>query len=158
MSTQQTRETMPAEARKPAFRPPEGACDAHCHVFGPAAVFPYASDRRYTPQDAPKEALAALHRRLGIGRAVIVQASSASLLAARPLAPGWFNTTICCPIRDTSLSATTRVVVSARPPGPNGTTIRIGLCGSTPEQIGQRLEDDTRRWTRVVEEAGIPRN
>jgi predicted TIM-barrel fold metal-dependent hydrolase len=38
-------------------------------------VFPYAPDRRYTPEDAPKEALAALHDRLGIGRAVIVQAS-----------------------------------------------------------------------------------
>lgn len=75
MSKQRTRDVMTAEARKPAFRLPEGACDAHCHVFGPAAVFPYASDRRYTPQDAPKEALAAMHRRLGVGRAVIVQAS-----------------------------------------------------------------------------------
>lgn len=75
MSTQRIRDVMTAEARKPAFRLPEGACDAHCHVFGPAAVFPYATDRRYTPRDAPKEALAALHRRLGVGRAVIVQAS-----------------------------------------------------------------------------------
>lgn len=34
----------------------------------------------------------------------------------------------------------------------------IQARGSTPEQIGRRLEDDTRRWTRVVDEAGIPRN
>lgn len=34
---------------KPRFTPPPGAVDAHCHVFGPAAVFPYAPERRYTP-------------------------------------------------------------------------------------------------------------
>ena len=61
--------------RKPAFKLPAGACDAHCHVFGPGAVFPYAPNRRYTPEDAPKEALAALHAHLGVERAVIVQAS-----------------------------------------------------------------------------------
>jgi len=61
--------------RKPAFKLPPPACDAHCHVFGPAARFPYAPNRRYTPEDAPKEALAALHAHLGIERAVIVQAS-----------------------------------------------------------------------------------
>ena len=61
--------------RKPRFKLPPGTCDAHCHVFGPAARFPYAPNRRYTPEDAPKEALAALHGHLGIERAVIVQAS-----------------------------------------------------------------------------------
>lgn len=61
--------------RKPDFILPAGSCDAHCHVFGPGTVFPYAPDRRYTPEDAPKEALASLHDRLGIDRAVIVQAS-----------------------------------------------------------------------------------
>ena len=63
------------EGRRPVYRPPRLSCDAHCHVFGPAARFPYAPERRYTPEDAPKEALAALHARLGLGRAVIVQAS-----------------------------------------------------------------------------------
>jgi 2-pyrone-4,6-dicarboxylate lactonase len=57
------------------FAVPRLACDAHCHVFGPASRFPYASSRRYTPEDRPKEVLAALHARLGLGRAVIVQAS-----------------------------------------------------------------------------------
>jgi 2-pyrone-4,6-dicarboxylate lactonase len=61
--------------KKPSFILPPGACDAHCHVFGPAARFPYAADRRYTPPDAPAEKLAALHRHLGISRAVLVQAS-----------------------------------------------------------------------------------
>jgi predicted TIM-barrel fold metal-dependent hydrolase len=61
------------------FRPshplPPGACDSHCHIFGPAATFPYADARSYTPPDAPFEKLAALHRHLGLERAVIVQAA-----------------------------------------------------------------------------------
>ncbi|MFN7103869.1 MAG: amidohydrolase family protein [Pseudorhizobium sp.] len=61
--------------RTPTLILPAGSCDAHCHVFGPAAVFPYSETRSYTPADAPKEALAALHQRLGVERAVIVQAS-----------------------------------------------------------------------------------
>ncbi len=61
--------------RRPNLALPPGACDAHCHVFGPASLFPYAPDRRYTPEDAPKDALIGLHDRLGLQRAVIVQAS-----------------------------------------------------------------------------------
>ena len=64
-----------AKRRKPRFKLPAGATDAHCHVFGPGDVFPYAPNRRYTPADAPKEMLRALHDHLGIERAVIVQAS-----------------------------------------------------------------------------------
>jgi predicted TIM-barrel fold metal-dependent hydrolase len=60
---------------RPDFKLPPGTCDAHCHVFGPASRFPYAENRRYTPPDAPAEKLAALHRHLGISRAVLVQAS-----------------------------------------------------------------------------------
>jgi predicted TIM-barrel fold metal-dependent hydrolase len=55
--------------------PPPGACDAHCHVFGPGDRFAYSPNRSYTPPDAPKERLAALHRHLGFSRAVLVQAS-----------------------------------------------------------------------------------
>jgi 2-pyrone-4,6-dicarboxylate lactonase len=61
--------------RKPRFKLPPGATDAHCHVFGPGDKFPYAPGRRYTPADAPKEMLRALHDHLGVERAVIVQAS-----------------------------------------------------------------------------------
>jgi predicted TIM-barrel fold metal-dependent hydrolase len=64
-----------SKRRQPAFKLPPGATDAHCHVFGPGAVFPYAEGRRYTPQDAPKQMLKALHDHLGVERAVIVQAS-----------------------------------------------------------------------------------
>ena len=60
---------------EPAVSLPPGACDAHCHVFGPASKFPYAPDRSYTPPDAPVENLRKLHARLSISRAVIVHAS-----------------------------------------------------------------------------------
>ena len=60
---------------KPAFKPPPGAVDAHCHVFGPGDVFPYAPERKYTPCDASKEQLFALRDFLGFARNVIVQAT-----------------------------------------------------------------------------------
>jgi len=61
--------------RTPAFRLPPLACDAHTHIFGPGDKYPYAPGRPYTPPDAPLEDFRALHRKLGIGRAVIVNAS-----------------------------------------------------------------------------------
>ncbi len=63
------------DTRTPKLKLPPGACDAHCHVFGPDAVFPYAPDRSYTPPDSPYEGLVKLHATLGIERAVIVHAS-----------------------------------------------------------------------------------
>lgn len=60
---------------KPSFRLPEHSVDAHCHVFGPGAVFPYAPARKYTPCDAPKKKLWALRDLLGFERNVIVQAT-----------------------------------------------------------------------------------
>jgi 2-pyrone-4,6-dicarboxylate lactonase len=60
---------------EPAFTAPEGAVDAHCHVFGPAAEFPFAPERKYTPVDAGKEQLFALRDHLGLSRNVIVQAT-----------------------------------------------------------------------------------
>jgi 2-pyrone-4,6-dicarboxylate lactonase len=61
--------------RTPARRLPDGSCDSHCHVFGPAARFPYAADRTFTPVDVPVGKLAALHRHIGLQRAIIVQSS-----------------------------------------------------------------------------------
>lgn len=60
---------------KPSFKLPAGAVDAHCHVFGPGDVFPYAPQRKYTPCDGPKEKLWALRDHLGLSRNVIVQAT-----------------------------------------------------------------------------------
>lgn len=59
----------------PRFVPPPGAIDAHCHVFGPAARFPFSAKAKYLPQDAGPEMLFALRDRLGFARNVIVQAS-----------------------------------------------------------------------------------
>ena len=60
---------------KPQYVPPPGAVDAHCHVFGPAAEFPFSPLAKYQPQDAGPEMLFALRDRLGFARNVIVQAS-----------------------------------------------------------------------------------
>ncbi|MCB1390759.1 MAG: amidohydrolase family protein, partial [Rhodobacteraceae bacterium] len=61
--------------KKPDFVLPKGAVDAHCHVFGPSAEFPYAPERKYTPGDQGKDKLFALRDYLGFERNVIVQAT-----------------------------------------------------------------------------------
>ena len=60
---------------KPQFKLPPLSVDAHCHVFGPGAQFPYAAERKYTPCDASKDQLFALRDYLGFDRNVIVQAT-----------------------------------------------------------------------------------
>ncbi len=60
---------------KPRFVLPPGSVDAHCHVFGPGAEFPFAPERKYTPCDAGKAQLFALRDHLGFARNVIVQAT-----------------------------------------------------------------------------------
>jgi 2-pyrone-4,6-dicarboxylate lactonase len=61
--------------KRPDFTLPPGAVDAHCHVFGPAALFPFAPERKYTPCDAGKDKLFALRDHLGFDKNVIVQAT-----------------------------------------------------------------------------------
>ena len=61
--------------RKPKLAAPPGACDCHCHVFGPSDRFPYVPERNYTPPDAPLEDYLSLLDTLGLERAVIVQPS-----------------------------------------------------------------------------------
>ena len=60
---------------KPNYVPPLGAVDAHCHVFGPMAEFPFSPKAKYLPEDAGPDMLFALRDRLGFARNVIVQAS-----------------------------------------------------------------------------------
>ena len=60
---------------KPRFVPPPGAVDAHCHVFGPMAEFPFSPKAKYLPEDAGPEKLFALRDHLGFSKNVIVQAS-----------------------------------------------------------------------------------
>jgi 2-pyrone-4,6-dicarboxylate lactonase len=64
-----------AAPSKPHYAPPHGAVDAHCHVFGPMAQFPFSSKAKYLPEDAGPDALFALRDHLGFARNVIVQAS-----------------------------------------------------------------------------------
>jgi len=64
----------PAPSR-PRLRLPALACDAHAHVLGPRTRFPFAKGRAFTPADAPKERLFALHEKLGIARGIVVQSA-----------------------------------------------------------------------------------
>jgi 2-pyrone-4,6-dicarboxylate lactonase len=64
-----------ANPSTPKFQLPKGAVDAHCHVFGPGDLFPFAPERKYTPCDASWEQLFALRDFLGFERNVIVQAT-----------------------------------------------------------------------------------
>ncbi len=61
---------------EPAFRAPPGSCDTHFHVFGPAERYPYGSDLRYAPPQAPLADYLALAERLGFERFVFVQPSA----------------------------------------------------------------------------------
>ncbi len=78
---------------EPDYLLPPGACDAHCHIYGPSDRFPFLPDRPYTPPDATYAQLRALHEHLGFERAVIVQAAphgtdNRALLHAIALAKG----------------------------------------------------------------------
>ena len=64
-----------AAPSKPVYTPPPGAVDAHCHVFGPMARFPFSPQAKYLPEDAGPDMLFALRDHLGFARNVIVQAS-----------------------------------------------------------------------------------
>ena len=66
---------VPAASSPTTFTPPPLACDAHCHVFGPAMQFPFSPSRTYTPPDSGVDAFMDLQDRLGLTRAVFVQAS-----------------------------------------------------------------------------------
>jgi len=64
-----------ANPSTPRFRLPPGSVDAHCHVFGPGAIYPFAPERKYTPCDASRDQLYALRDQLGFARNVVVQAT-----------------------------------------------------------------------------------
>ena len=61
--------------RTSRWKAPPGATDAHCHIFGPEDRYPFVSDRSFTPPDATVASYLHMHRRLGLSRAVLVQAS-----------------------------------------------------------------------------------
>jgi 2-pyrone-4,6-dicarboxylate lactonase len=65
--------------RKPKLAVPKGACDSHCHIYGPFDRFPLPPDRTFTPNEAPETALRRLHDHHGFDRAVIVQSQGHGL-------------------------------------------------------------------------------
>ena len=46
------------DTKAPRTPPPPLSCDTHAHVFGPAARYPFAEGRGYTPPDCPVETYA----------------------------------------------------------------------------------------------------
>ena len=71
--------TVAAKASQPAttvnFEVPAGACDCHTHIHGDPAKFPFFAGRVYTPETAPPEEMATLHKALHVQRVVIVTPS-----------------------------------------------------------------------------------
>jgi 2-pyrone-4,6-dicarboxylate lactonase len=61
--------------RRPRLALPDGSCDCHSHVFGPAQRFPYAPTRSYTPPDCTTADYVHMLQTIGCTRAVIVQPS-----------------------------------------------------------------------------------
>ncbi len=72
-------------------------------MFGPTALFPYASDARFRPAEAVKETLFALHDRIGVERCVIVQSGchgfdNAVVADAIQARPGRYKGVALCPV------------------------------------------------------------
>ena len=65
----------PAPKRPSRVTLPDGACDTHGHIFGPAPSYPWNPARGYTPPDALPAAYEALHAALGVTRGVLTQPS-----------------------------------------------------------------------------------
>lgn len=63
------------QPKKPLQRLPEGSCDTHAHLFGPAARYPYQPGRAYTPPDATSQQYRNMLSTMGFTRAVLVQPS-----------------------------------------------------------------------------------
>jgi len=61
--------------RPPRIPLPEGACDCHAHVIGPAASYPTRTGHFYLPVEASPASYEAVLRTLGFSRAVLVQPS-----------------------------------------------------------------------------------
>jgi 2-pyrone-4,6-dicarboxylate lactonase len=60
------------DPKTPKLALPQGSCDTHIHLFGPADKYPFAPDSPYISRDALAETYIALQKKLGLARAVIV--------------------------------------------------------------------------------------
>jgi len=59
-------------ASTPRMTVPDGACDCHVHLYGPAACYPFAPDASFIPPDRPLAEYMRVFDALGLSRAVIV--------------------------------------------------------------------------------------
>ena len=126
---------------RPHFVLPAGAVDAHCHVFGPGARFPFAPERKYTPCDAPKETLWQLRDRLGFARNVIVQATchgadNAAVVDALQAAHG--RARGVATLRETVSEAELRALDDAGVRGVRFNFVKR-LVDTTPREVLERL-------------------
>lgn len=70
---------IPAETVEPRMptrsvvKLPSGACDTHCHVFGPFKQFPFVTPSSYPPPLAPFELYGRMLKTVGLQRGVLVQ-------------------------------------------------------------------------------------
>ncbi|MGL3109103.1 amidohydrolase family protein [Bradyrhizobium sp. BR 1432] len=75
-----------------SVRLPALSCNSHCHVFGPAELFPFDPQSPPPLAEAPKQALFALNDACGLERCVVVQSkvhgydnrAAEDAIAARP--------------------------------------------------------------------------
>ena len=63
----------PRMPTRPVENLPPGACDTHCHVFGPFKKFPFVTPSSYPPPLAPFELYAQMLKTVGLQRGVLVQ-------------------------------------------------------------------------------------
>jgi len=140
--------------KKPDFVLPPGAVDAHCHVFGPEATFPFAPARKYTPCDAGKEKLFELRDFLGFSRNVIVQATCHgrdnaalvdALLASNDMARG---------VASVGADVTDAELAEMDAAGVRGVRFNFvkRLVDATPKEVFMRIADRVARlgWHIVV--------
>jgi predicted TIM-barrel fold metal-dependent hydrolase len=121
--------------------PPPGATDCHVHVIAKQR-FPLPAEARYTPSDAPVGALAAMLKRLGLERVVVVQPSfygtdnACTLSAIAELGLGMARGVAVLPDQ---VSADTIDAFDAQ--GIRGLRVNIATHGTTPvDDIRKRIE------------------
>lgn len=67
--------TYDPDTRFPKLKMPPLSCDCHAHICGPAATYPFAAERIYTPPDALLPAYLKMLETIGAQRSVLVQPS-----------------------------------------------------------------------------------
>jgi predicted TIM-barrel fold metal-dependent hydrolase len=60
------------QPKAPAFAVPQGACDCHFHLFGPAPLYRFDPASPYYSNDALPETFFAMQARLGFARGVLI--------------------------------------------------------------------------------------